>query len=43
MDTKKQQVIEAIKTLTEVIKECKEDRGMLESLRGKIKELIVEL
>jgi hypothetical protein len=43
MDNRKQQVIEAIKTLTEVIKECREDRKMLESLRGKIKELIVEL
>ena len=43
MDTKKQQVIEVIKTLTEVIKECREDRGMRESLRDKIKELIKEL
>ena len=41
MDTKKQQVIEVIKTLTEVIKVCSGDQQTVANT--KIKELIVEL
>jgi len=43
MNTKKKQVIEAIKTLTEVIKVCSGDQQTIAVANTKIRELIVEL